>query len=370
MESKQQFWQEKIQKIMGLLKSDPESRQQGIALLESIIVSIPKDVVDEVLNPIFDGVNIKEASFAWMNEVSEALRYQERNAFRQEDVFWPLYELYIQRNPDRLFDLPVILTLSNLKRFPAFLTRPNPCKELIITNSTGIDGVEECHDIDKIFLENPYTLTFVPNLKKMAQGKGPFLLFGRDPSSCAIIFDEIKGQRELVVLNVEDNWMEQDKLQISIKEYPYIMLCNVLSSDLDNQLWNCKTAGCFLTFGDLELHLSPDVEHTIRDRLEVLKIKLSDGSFESPFDLSASATQIFGKKIFPLLNEIVVVNEYFEVFMTIEGSFLQRFPKLTSFVQINNTSQAENTEAAFSIHPFAIEHALDMSVFNTICKRL
>jgi|GEM_PF-3128783 len=325
MASDRKSWEKHVAKIMSLFQGNADSRQQAFLLLDSLITGPLEEGIADILQPIFTGCDFSDASFLWMTQVEQRLDYSSRQSFRKEDLFWPFYELFVRLKPEEVANLPAVMTLSKLHRFPTFLQRPNPCQVLIIENSQGLDGIESCHDIEKIYIRDP-VWGFVPDLQKLVDGEGPFVLFGADASYDAIVCEVRDGKRQLIILNGPESWMEEDGLRICLNDYPDLVSCNWIASDFDHSLWDCTTPQHFLDFSHVELHLSEATELPIRARLESMRIKCSYSGL--PLE-DTSLMSIFGTKSFPQLKHIVIsVEEDLDCDIRIDAALLQRIPQL------------------------------------------
>ena len=92
-------WQEKSDKILGLLQSDAPNRQQALMLLDAVADSIAADGAGSAFASIFSQPNTINATFGWMQEILDNLYWSARREFEDERIFWPLYDIMLRIYP-------------------------------------------------------------------------------------------------------------------------------------------------------------------------------------------------------------------------------------------------------------------------------
>ena len=353
-------WQEHADKIIQMLigDSDASTRQQALMLLDALVDSASAAGVASLFSPMFIGANTTDGTFQWMREIYEKLGWSAKRAFKKEELFWPLYELFLRLYPERPMELPALMTIGNIKKIPSFLQRANSVETLVIVSPCeGLEGISQ--------LQNATTVAFDMtdrelgiliesvgwDYRTMASQKDSLTIVLSDTDSA---FVAEKG----LVLIATGIFAQEFEPSILISE-PHIQLTAIPFTDLTTELWGQKTPHDFVDFGMIRLRLSGDVTNTIAERVVAIHLVWNWDNmatwmqYHSQWDSRCILHNTLSGLHFPNLKVFTGILSDSEVelrIINVTSEILHQAPKLET-IYVNSTCSVEFNGCWSSIHP-------------------
>ena len=159
-------WKDKIEKVQLLMQDGPESRQMALSLLDALVDTIRDLGMQHLLSPIFEGMRIEKDYLSLPSIMLNALNkeknkiqrtyrwsrdYSQLKDLLEEDLAWPLWELFFRAFPEKIQDLPEFLILEGVRRIPSFCNAESPVKALGFSHPMyGFNGLDKCTHLKRI----------------------------------------------------------------------------------------------------------------------------------------------------------------------------------------------------------------------------
>lgn len=300
-------WQERADKISGLLKGDASTRQQAISLLDSLADLIGSVGAGGMFTSMFMFPNTVECTFAWMQEMMDDMSWRVRRDFQQENLFWPLYNIMHRIFPKMALELHPTFGLKPDGKLPDFLFSPNSVKDIVVlgdrscskllTNAHRLDGVQSIS-----FQDSGMFSSCCGNLDitRLGEGSDSFRIVSSYEN--ALLYEVVEGKRQVHVAT----GCLYERYKFSLQEHPYLQVADIFHYSVENmaEVWKQTTRHSVLVLGIVRLNLAADVEGTIAER--VVSISLVNDRDDAWCDSDGHnyIEQVLGNTTFPLLREV------------------------------------------------------------------
>ena len=349
-------WQGHAEKLTTMLSVDASNRQQALTLLDALIDSARVAGVASLFSPIFIGADLVDGSFKWMRDIEDDLYWNDKRAFNKENLFWPLYEMFVRLYPDRPMDLPSAITLGKLKKIPTFLQGPNSVDTLVIKSPCEtLKGMNQ--------LQNVTTVAF-----DMSDSDFEELLDSGDWDYRKMA---VQKKNFTIVLNSESVFVVEDGTVLIAKgcfakgldsttllTEPNIQVTSIPFMDLQGELWNAQTPHDFLDLGMFRLRLIGDVNLTIAERVESIHIfwswdhKKDLHRYFNQFKSNCILANVLQEQQFPNLKVLTgdISNFDDEQQIHITPKILDQTPKLET-IYFDSSGPVNFEECWSNVHP-------------------
>ena len=304
-------WQEKADKIFGLLKGDASTRQQAISLLDSLADLIHSAGASGVFMSMFMRPDTVECTFAWMQDALDDMSWSERRDFNRENLFWPLYNVMHRIFPNMAQELHPTFGFKPGGHLPDFLLSPNSVKDIVVlgyenkhdtyskllTNAHRLDGVQSISFSDISMFENCFGNC---DVSELGGGSGSFHIV--ESMDNALCYDEVEGKRQLRVAT----GLFYQEYDFSLQEHPYLQVADIFQHSVENiaELWGLTTPHSVLDLGIVRLYLEGSIEDTISERVVSISLVNDMDDAWCDRDNDNYIEQLLGGATFPLLREV------------------------------------------------------------------
>lgn len=310
-------WQEKADKILGLLKGDASTREQALSLLDSLADSIQSSNVGDIFASMFMDPNTVECTFAWMQDAMNDMSWSERRDFQKENVFWPFYDIMHRIYPKMAMEQhPVLgLALDSCSEYPGFLKQPNSVRDIVFLGNLNSDRDYMALCKDMHLLNGISSISFEDyeplhqhhseiDFESILAGEGDFRIVSEKWEDLKDVFmvQDIDGKRHVKVtkgLFYEEN-------DFSLSEHQHLQMLPLFRYSVANisEIWGLTTPHSVLDLGIVRLYLEENVEDTIAERVISISLVSDMDDAWCDSDNNNYIDQLLGSATFPLLREV------------------------------------------------------------------
>ena len=357
-------------KLIGLLRDSDESIEQAFVLLDSLVDTLPEDG-KKAFKRVFKGLSFEKGTFEWMEHQLEKIRRWEHQRFHQKGYFWRFVDFYLRTYPEQIDALPTVLHLKYIIEIPSFLKGPNPCRAIILDEtSKSVTGLERCTTISSVrFNMNEWQWRGLPisfDLNEMRNRTEDFTIVA--PGFIAK-WEMNGGVCELIALKEtihSTSHLHPYIDQVSLTKYPLLQFSTVRSNNLEDDLWKHKTPYHSLEFGALKLVLSEDTDASVAERVQTLIIDHSNSSTAIPGQaINCVMEGLFGRISFPNLEGILIENDNRTLVLNITRHVLENLPSLQRLsVQKGETTVVWDKDTWSLTHPLKVLTADEFDTFH------
>ena len=357
-------------KLIGLLRGSDESIEQAFVLLDSLVDTLPEDG-KKAFKRVFKGLSFEKGTFEWMEHQLEKIRRWEHQRFHEKGFFWRCVDLYLRTYPEQIDALPTVLHLKYITEIPSFLKGPNPCRAIVLDNtSKSVTGLERCTTISSVrFNMNEWQWRNLPisfALNEIRNRTEDFTIVGPGFIAKWEMNDDVCELIALKETTHPATHLRPYTEQVSLTKYPLLQFSTVRSNNLEEDLWKHKTPYHSLEFGALKLVLSGDTDASIAERVQTLIIDHSNSSTAMPSQaLSCVMEGLFGRICFPTLEGILIENDNRTLEINITRHVLENLPSLQRLsVQKGETTVVWGEDTWALTHPLKALTADEFDTFH------